>query len=248
MFGAAATVGAAVVVGKVVATLKETAVAWRFGTGDELDAFSVALLVPLALINVTGGSLQTAFLPAYFSVHEQEGGEAADALLSGLSVWGGVALTLAAALIALAAPLYLPYIAPGFGPQKLGLTFRLLCLTAPLLLVSGLTSLWGAALNARGRFAADDARRVGAIFFFLVLQLPFSVAGALAARVLVSLKMNWPLAAVSAAGLAVNAALSWLLVGRKGAPGLGLATGAMYLTSFVALTLLARRRLRRGAG
>jgi putative peptidoglycan lipid II flippase len=55
-------------------------------------------------------------------------------------------------LLPAAAPLYLPVIASGFGPEKIALTSRLLCILSPLIILSGVNTTWGAVLNAERRF------------------------------------------------------------------------------------------------
>jgi len=57
------TVGALSVTVKLVAMVKEAAVAYRFGTGDSLDAFVVAFLLPTLVINVIAGAVPSAFTP-----------------------------------------------------------------------------------------------------------------------------------------------------------------------------------------
>jgi putative peptidoglycan lipid II flippase len=52
-----------------------------------------------------------------------------------------------------AAPLYVPRLASGFGPEKLYLTTRLTHVMAPLILFSGLSAIAGAILNANESFA-----------------------------------------------------------------------------------------------
>lgn len=427
IFGATATIGAAIVFAKVAAMLKETVVAWRFGTSNELDAFYVALLVPFSVINIVGSSLQTAFIPTYIRVHEQEGTEAAETLFSGLLLWAGAILLLIVVLLISLAPFYLPHLAAGFSREKLDLTFRLLCLTAPLVLLSSFVALWSAALNAHGNFAlasitpivttlitilllvtvqssgvlvlpfsllagtslellllhsglrktgfrfrsfsnlpiqhlnkilwdfcplalgslllsagvliqlalvarlssgsvsawnyanklitlpigltatalstaiipffsrmaaqrdfnqlnatvkyylkvtmivtvpltallmffstdvtrlafqrgalvSADVAQISSIFLFLALQVPFYVAGALMARLLLSLHANWLVISVSGISLVVNALLSYLLMQKMGVRGTALATSLMYLTSFLLLGTLAYRKLQR---
>ena len=51
------------------------------------------------------------------------------------------------------APLYLPTIAKGFSPEKLTLTYQLLLVVSPMLILSGVATIWGAVLNAGERFA-----------------------------------------------------------------------------------------------
>ncbi|MBD1920406.1 polysaccharide biosynthesis C-terminal domain-containing protein [Microcoleus sp. FACHB-831] len=153
IFGAAVTVGLWTAVVKMASFGKEFIVAWRFGTGDDIDAFLIALLVPSFLINVVAGSFNAAMIPTYIRVREQEGKEAAQRLFSGVMVWSLGLLAIATFLMVVTAPFYLPLIARGFSPEKLDLTYRLLWIIAPVLMVSGIQVIWGAVLNAGERFA-----------------------------------------------------------------------------------------------
>jgi putative peptidoglycan lipid II flippase len=128
-------------------------VAWRFGISDDLDAFLIALLAPSFTINIVAGSFKSSFIPTYIRVRELENSTAARKLFSSVMVLGVGLLGLTTILIIALAPLYLPLIARGFSPEKLHLTFSLLCLSAPMILLSGIVAIWGAVLNAGERFA-----------------------------------------------------------------------------------------------
>ena len=67
------TVGGFSVVVKVTATVKELVVAYQFGTGDAVDAFLIAFLVPSIVVNVVAGSLTAAFTPVYIEIRETQG-------------------------------------------------------------------------------------------------------------------------------------------------------------------------------
>ena len=153
IFRAAVTVGLMTALVKVAAAGKELVVAWRFGTGDALDAFLVAFLVPSFITSVVAGSFNAAFIPTYIRVREQEGVEAAQKLFSGVTVWSFGLLLITTSLMVVTAPLYLQAIAAGFSPDKLELTLRLLCAIAPIVLSEGMIAIWGALLNAGERFA-----------------------------------------------------------------------------------------------
>lgn len=153
IFGAAVTVAGLTICVKLVATIKELVVAWRFGTGDTLDAFLIAFVVPTFIINVVAGSFDSALIPTYIQVREQEGNKAAQRFFSGATMWGFILLGITTIITALCAPLYLPLIASGFSPEKLTLTFRLLYVIAPFIFLSGVITTWGAVLHAGERFA-----------------------------------------------------------------------------------------------
>lgn len=153
IFGAAVTVALLTALVKVAAVIKELVVAWRFGTGDAIDAFLIALLVPSFIINVVANSFNAALIPTYIKVREQEGTKSAQRLLSGATVWSIGLLGITTVLMVVTAPLYLPWIAFGFSSEKLNLTFRLLGAIAPIVLLTGVVTIWGAVLNAGEHFA-----------------------------------------------------------------------------------------------
>ncbi|HAJ64643.1 MAG TPA: murein biosynthesis integral membrane protein MurJ [Cyanobacteria bacterium UBA8543] len=153
IFSAAITVGLMTVLVKVVAAGKELVVAWRFGTGEALDAFFIALIVPSFIFVVVAESFNAAFIPTYIRVREQDGLEVAQRLFSGVVVWSLALLGIITILMIATASLYLPLLAGGFSPQKLDLTFHLICTIAPVVPLSGIVVIWGAVLNAGERFA-----------------------------------------------------------------------------------------------
>ncbi|MBA3442760.1 MAG: murein biosynthesis integral membrane protein MurJ [Pyrinomonadaceae bacterium] len=152
IFGAAITVALLTAIVKAAAVAKELIVAWRFGTGDALDAFLIAWLIPSFIIAVIAGSFNAAFIPTYIRVREQEGAAAAQQLFSGATIWSLGLLTSVMIVAVGTAPLYLPWIAAGFGREKLNLTFCLLCIMAPVIMLSGIGVICGAVLNAAHRF------------------------------------------------------------------------------------------------
>ncbi|MBV6623982.1 MAG: polysaccharide biosynthesis C-terminal domain-containing protein [Rivularia sp. (in: Bacteria)] len=153
IFGAAMIVGMGTLFVKVAAMFKELVVAWKFGTGDALDAFLIALLVPSFIINVVAGSLKAALIPTYMQVREKAGRKAAEKLFSGVTLASIVMLMITTALTLLLAPVYLPLIAAGFDREKLDLTFQLTYAISPLIVLSGIQMIWGGVLNAGERFA-----------------------------------------------------------------------------------------------
>jgi putative peptidoglycan lipid II flippase len=153
IFGAAITVAAGTAFVKVVAVVKELVVAAQFGTGDALDAFLIALIVPSFIINVISGALAAAFIPTYIKVREQQGKAAAQILFSGVMLWTSGLLLLTIAVMLLGSPIYLPLIAVGFNDEKLKLTFHLFFIMTPLVAINGITIIWSAVLNAGERFA-----------------------------------------------------------------------------------------------
>ena len=86
-------------------------------------------------------------------VREKEGLRAAHKLFADVTVRAVGLLTVAAVLMAATAPLYLPFLASGFDPEKSQLTSRLLWFLCPLILLFGIVNIWGGVLNAGEKFA-----------------------------------------------------------------------------------------------
>jgi putative peptidoglycan lipid II flippase len=153
ILAAIVTVGGFTVLVKLAAVAKELAIAYQFGTGDELDAFLIAFLLPQFAMNLIGGSLNTALIPTYIQVREQEGQGAAQCLLSSVMVLSIGFLVVMSLLLALTASYILPLVASGFTAEKLALTHSLYYALLPTLILSGLATTWAAILNAQNRFA-----------------------------------------------------------------------------------------------
>jgi len=160
IFAAMATLGGVTVVVKLAAAAKEVVVAYQFGTGDELDAFLIAFLLPQFAINLIGGSLNAALIPTYLQVREQEGQGAAQRLLSGVMVLSVGFLVGLSVVLAVTASYILPLVASGFSPEKLAVARSLYYGLLATLVLSGLATTWGAVLNAENRFALPAAAPV----------------------------------------------------------------------------------------
>jgi putative peptidoglycan lipid II flippase len=153
IFSAAIVVGSLGFAVKLLATCKEVVIAHYFGAGDHLDAFLIALLLPSFAINVISGSLNVTLIPTYIQVREQQGKEAAQQLFSSVVVWSSALLIAASVLLGIGGSYILPLLGSSFSPEKLALTRSLFYILLPTLLLTGLTSMWSAILNAGERFA-----------------------------------------------------------------------------------------------
>jgi putative peptidoglycan lipid II flippase len=153
IFRAAIIVAGGTAFVKVIAVAKELVVAAQFGTADELDAFLIALIIPSLLVNIISDSFNSALIPTYIKVREKEGKAAAQQLFYGATIWSACLLLLTTFLLIALAPLYLPLVTSGFAPKKLELTYQLLWVISPMILITGINIVWGAVLNAGEKFA-----------------------------------------------------------------------------------------------
>ncbi len=199
IFGAALIVGVGTALVKVAAIIKELIVAWKFGTGDEVDAFLIALVIPDVVKSIVAGSFNAALIPTYIKVREKEGFEASQRLFSGATICSLCLLSVTTILILVAAPLYLPKLALGFDSGKLELTYKLLWTISPIVALSGIVATWSAVLNAGERFALASLTPL--LTPMVTIALIFGA-------------QSWGVFALSG-GLAIGALLELLILGNS---------------------------------
>lgn len=147
------TIGILSVVAKLSAFVREAAIAAVYGRGPEVDAFFLALAVPVFLLALVAGSFQIALVPAYLARRRTDGPGAADALFA--AGFGRMLIVVAVGtlIMAAAAPLYLPWLAPDLSAGTLALTADLLWIMTLFVVLGAGAVAWGGVLNARRRFA-----------------------------------------------------------------------------------------------
>lgn len=137
---------------KVIAAAKELVIADYFGTGEMVDAFLFAFLLPSFVINVLSGSFSAALMPTYIRTRENKGKEAADKLFSSLMLIGLLFLLLTAAMLAVLAPTLLDLLGSGFNDQTMALTHSMLYWLLPIIVLTGWQHLFATIMNAGERF------------------------------------------------------------------------------------------------
>jgi len=157
MLADTATVGGWTSIAKVAGAAKVILAARLFGTGDAMDAYLIAFLLPSFFIDMLSGPLDSALIPALIEVRERNGRAAAESLYSSVLATAATGFFGAALLAALTSSFFLPVLASGFEPGKLALTQRLLLLMIVVVPLSGIASTWRAVLNSEHRFAAAAA-------------------------------------------------------------------------------------------
>lgn len=152
IFNAAVLVAVCTILVKLIAFSKEAVVAWQFGAGSLIDAFIIATVVPKFIVNVVASSFNEALIPTYIRVRDQEGERAAANLLSVANLCGLVLLAITTVVIVAALPVYLPWMTLGFSPEELAITYKLFYVITPFVMVSGVSVICSAVLNAGERF------------------------------------------------------------------------------------------------
>ncbi|MGH9605100.1 MAG: murein biosynthesis integral membrane protein MurJ [Terracidiphilus sp.] len=176
---AAAWLGGAGILVKIVAVFKEIAVAGVYGRSDAIDAFFAAALIPSLLVNLVSESMNQALVPTFVRVREKQGREAAGQLLSNSMLSMCLLLAASAATMAICARLFFPLIASHFAPAKLALSIRLFYGLLPVVVFTGIATLCTGVLNTFDRFAlpalAPMVNSVAIILGALLLSSRFGI-------------------------------------------------------------------------
>ncbi len=123
-----------------------------YGLGVELDAFFMAMLLPMFLVNVFSIPMGAALIPVYQSTYIRFGEVDARLLISGLSFYAGVTVGAIALLILVLGPWLLPLIGWGFNDAQLSQSLDILPYGAAILFFSVFVILANSVLNAHQRF------------------------------------------------------------------------------------------------
>jgi putative peptidoglycan lipid II flippase len=149
------TVSTGTLASRLLGFARDSVLAALLGAGAAADAFLAAFqLVNVIRRLLTEGGLNAALVPAWLKVRERSG--AAEAAAFAGRVLGTIACLLigATALLALAMPLVIAMLAPGFvGRDTLQLATDNARLMLPYLAFAGPVTVMMALLNAQGRFA-----------------------------------------------------------------------------------------------
>jgi putative peptidoglycan lipid II flippase len=149
-------VGSAFFVGRILGWARVVVIGTTFGASADLDSFFAAFRIPDLIFQlVAAGALASALLPTLTVLIAEDRREQAWRVASsvGNALLGSLLVLALAAFVA--APLFVPIIAPGFTSEQVSRTVDLtrIMLASPVLLAT--SSVVQAVLNANGRFAAS---------------------------------------------------------------------------------------------
>ena len=135
---------------------RESLTASYFGRSDPIEAYLVAALIPLFLINATGNSIGAGFVPTLLRVRHDRDQQTASDLIAAmlLLALGLVAVAMLAAAVLF--PFVLPLIARGFAPPKLELALHIFYWLLPVVAIGALGKFWLAILNGYEHFVAGS--------------------------------------------------------------------------------------------
>jgi putative peptidoglycan lipid II flippase len=152
IFGAAFIVAISTAIVKMVAFAKEMVQAWQFGTSIEVDAFLVAFLIPSFFVNVVAQSLNQALVPQFIAVKTKYGDFKSQILFRQSLVIALFLFIIATVIIVLGQSIFVPYLSLGFNEEARKVTYQMLYIMLPYVLLSGLAVIFSAVLSAVEKF------------------------------------------------------------------------------------------------
>jgi putative peptidoglycan lipid II flippase len=138
---------------RLLTIVSQIVMAAVFGTSKSMDAYVLALIVPITIANILNTAVGAAFIPVFIDYRENKGEAEAMRVL-----WAGAMLGLLATIVVTAIMIAgAPLIIMGFGHQMdaptQALAAVLLRFLLPIVVLQAIITLLGAVLNVYGRFA-----------------------------------------------------------------------------------------------
>jgi putative peptidoglycan lipid II flippase len=153
ILNAAVMVGAMNGLVMLVAVLRDLIFAYRFGTGEIVDAFLMGLLVPSMAVQLIGVSLGLAMVPEMIRLRGGNDRAEADALSSSAAIVGlGVLVLVSIILLSFFRPITV-LLSAGFDAERTRLTGFFLLGLLPCVVLQGWSAFLSGLLNATDRFA-----------------------------------------------------------------------------------------------
>lgn len=138
---------------RLLSIVSQVLTAAVFGVGRDMDAFTLASIVPTIIAGILSVAVGAALIPVFVDYRENKG-EAESTRLLWIATTLGTAIALAVTLLLIAgAPLLVALFGEQMNPPTQALALILLRFLMPTLLLQAVVILLGAVLNAYGRFA-----------------------------------------------------------------------------------------------
>jgi putative peptidoglycan lipid II flippase len=157
MLSNAVTVGVFSSLAKLAGAAKVIVTARYFGTGDALDAFLIAFLLPAFFADVVAGCLTPSILPVLSRLRSCRSDAGVSRVARASLTLGIVMMAIMGTVLAACGRYVLPILGSSFTPEKLRLTTHLLWSLLFWLPASACIATWRAVLNTCESFAIPAA-------------------------------------------------------------------------------------------
>jgi len=139
----------AFIASRVLGLVRELVISYEFGTGHDLDAYQAAFRIPDLIFQVVAaGAMGAAFIPVFTAYLTRRREDEAWRMASTVINVTFLVMAVSATLAAIFAPVLVPLVAPGFGPEARALTVDLMRIMLIQAVVASMSGLVAAILNS----------------------------------------------------------------------------------------------------
>ena len=159
--------------------VSQALIAAIFGTSREMDAYTLALIVPTTIANVLSVAVGAAIIPIFIDYRENRNDTEARRLLWAVTTLGTLIALAVTSVMMAAAPWLIDLFASHVDAQTQALAATLLRFLGAIILLQGLITLFGALLNAYDRFVASSllpaATAISIVTFLLLFHQAWGI-------------------------------------------------------------------------
>ncbi|MGI6492372.1 MAG: murein biosynthesis integral membrane protein MurJ [Pelotomaculum sp.] len=181
IFKATLTIAFFSLMSKALGLMRDIVLAHQFGTSLPFDCYQIAIRLPNMLFAIVSGALVTVIVPVFVEYAGKGKKEEAWKIFKTVTVLLAVFYLVAALVGILAAPLLVKFLAPFYQAEEWQLLTQLLRTLMPLMLFTGLASLFTGLLNANNIFGlpafSTSVNNILIIFFTLTLGAYYGIHG-----------------------------------------------------------------------
>lgn len=138
--------------GKVLGFARDLLIAGLFGVSASLDAFFVALNVPVIFVTILGSALSTAFTPVFFSFKKDASKKEHERFVANTTTCIFIAFSLLALVTYIFAAPIVKLMAPGFSGAQIQLAARIVQIFSVFTVLIGLANFFRALLQCKSLF------------------------------------------------------------------------------------------------
>lgn len=139
-------------IGYAVSFLKESVIANYFGVSADVDAYTIAIQIPVILFSFVAVALRSIVVPIYTDIKHNHGQKESEEYINVLIGVLGVFALLFVALVFIFAKYVIMIFAPGFSAETNATAAELLRILSPTILTTLLANVFLSVLNVHGKF------------------------------------------------------------------------------------------------
>ena len=170
------------IIGYFLSFGKEALVAYYFGVSPEVDAYTIAIQVPVVLFSFVAVAIQSVIVPLYSDILYNQSREKTNLFASNLIIIVSLFVLLLFVLGEVFASGLIYLFAPGFDSEVHELAVTLLRITLPTVFFSLIVKVYTAILNVNKKYVFPELGllllNIGLIITIVVLQAQYGIVAA----------------------------------------------------------------------